>query len=56
MADLFPIFVAMNNQRCVVVGGGQVAERKVENLLEYSVHIDVISEALLNCRIGQKNI
>lgn len=43
MADLFPIFVAMNNQRCVVVGGGQVAERKVENLLEYSVHIDVIS-------------
>ena len=43
MASLFPIFLAMDDQRCVVIGGGQVAERKVENLLEYSVKIDVIS-------------
>lgn len=43
MADLFPIFLVMKEQRCVVVGGGQVAERKVQNLLEYPVQIDVIS-------------
>lgn len=43
MASLFPIFLAMDGHRCVVIGGGQVAERKVENLLEYSVGIDVIS-------------
>ena len=43
MASLFPIFLAMDAQRCVVIGGGQVAERKVENLLEYSVEINVIS-------------
>lgn len=43
MAGLFPIFLAMNDQHCVVVGGGQVAERKVENLLEYPVQIDLIS-------------
>lgn len=33
----------MDNKRCVVVGGGKVAERKVENLLEYPVQIDLIS-------------
>ena len=43
MASLFPIFLAMDAKRCVVIGGGQVAERKVENLLEYSVEINVIS-------------
>lgn len=43
MASLFPIFLSLDNRHCVVAGGGQVAERKVENLLEYPVSIDVIS-------------
>ncbi|HOQ08810.1 MAG TPA: bifunctional precorrin-2 dehydrogenase/sirohydrochlorin ferrochelatase [Syntrophomonadaceae bacterium] len=43
MASLFPIFVSLENKRCLVVGGGKVAERKVENLLEYPVQIDLVS-------------
>jgi len=43
VASLFPIFVSLENKRCLVVGGGKVAERKVENLLEYPVQIDLVS-------------
>jgi precorrin-2 dehydrogenase/sirohydrochlorin ferrochelatase len=37
------LFLSLENKRCLVVGGGQVAERKVDNLLGYSAHIEVIS-------------
>lgn len=43
MSHLFPIFLSLEHKRCLVVGGGQVAERKVDNLLGYSAHIEVIS-------------
>lgn len=43
MTTLFPIFLSLNNQRCVVVGGGQVAERKVYNLLDHGARIEMIS-------------
>jgi len=43
VASLFPIFVSLDQKRCVVVGGGKVAERKVENILDYPVQIDLIS-------------
>lgn len=43
MAGLFPVFLNLDKKRCIVVGGGKVAERKVENLLEYPVQIDLIS-------------
>ena len=42
----YPIFLNINNKRCVVIGGGQVALRKVKTLLEYGARIDVISPAL----------
>ena len=40
---LFPIYINLQNKRCLVIGGGQVALRKVENLLEYEADITVVS-------------
>jgi len=38
-----PISVAMGDRRCLVVGGGHVALRKVENLLDYEASITVVA-------------
>jgi precorrin-2 dehydrogenase/sirohydrochlorin ferrochelatase len=39
----FPIFLEMNGRRCVVIGGGAVAERKIAGLLEAGAKVAVIS-------------
>lgn len=39
----FPIFLNLKDQNCLVVGGGSVATRKVENLLSANTNITVIS-------------
>jgi siroheme synthase-like protein len=38
-----PINISLENRRCLVVGGGDVALRKVETLLEYESDITVIA-------------
>lgn len=43
MAHLFPIYLDLSGKNCLVIGGGPVAERKVENLLEYEVNIKLVS-------------
>ncbi|MFC2007606.1 bifunctional precorrin-2 dehydrogenase/sirohydrochlorin ferrochelatase [Chloroflexota bacterium] len=42
----YPIFLNISGRRCVVVGGGQVALRKVKALLEHGANVDIISPAL----------
>ena len=42
----YPIFLEMNDRRCVVIGGGAVAERKVEGLLAAGAKVTVVSPAL----------
>jgi len=42
----YPIFLDMDNRRCVVIGGGAVAERKVLGLLEAKAVVTVISPAV----------
>lgn len=42
----YPIFLNISGKRCVVVGGGQVALRKVRMLLEYGASVEVISHEL----------
>jgi precorrin-2 dehydrogenase len=42
----YPFFLEMNHRRCAVVGGGAVAERKVEGLLEVGAGVMVISPAI----------
>ena len=39
----FPMFVNLNNQPVLVIGGGMVALRKIEKLRPYGPHITVIS-------------
>jgi len=39
----FPIYLEMTRRRCLVIGGGAVAERKVAGLLEAGADVTVIS-------------
>ena len=42
----YPIYIDLQTQRCLVVGGGEVAERKVETLLRAQGTVTVISPVL----------
>ena len=42
-SSYYPVFLNISGKRCVVVGGGQVALRKVRALLEHRANIEVIS-------------
>ena len=42
----YPIFLNISGKRCVVVGGGQVAHRKIRTLLEHNADVQVISPDL----------
>lgn len=46
LASYYPVFLNISDKRCVVVGGGQVALRKVRAMLEHGANIDVISPDL----------
>jgi len=46
----YPVFLEMSGRPCVVVGGGAVAERKVEGLLSVGARVTVIS-AFLSARL-----
>jgi len=52
----YPINLDLKNRRCIVVGGGEVAERKVETLLEFDAAVVVIAPDLtsrLECHAEQ---
>jgi siroheme synthase-like protein len=38
-----PLYLEMNRRRCLVIGGGEVAERKIASLLEAGAEVTVIS-------------
>ena len=42
----YPVFLEMKQRRCVVIGGGTVAERRVEGLLAAGASVTVISPAI----------
>ena len=42
----YPIFLDVSRRRCVVIGGGPVAERRVEGLLSAGAAVTVVSPAI----------
>ncbi len=59
MNNPYPVFLDINTKRCVVVGGGHVAERRVKSLLECGAMVKVISPELsrdLELMAGKKSI
>jgi precorrin-2 dehydrogenase/sirohydrochlorin ferrochelatase len=46
IAPYYPIFVDLEGKKVVVVGGGAVAQRKIERLLEFEAQVHVISQEL----------
>lgn len=52
----FPFFVDVENQNCLVVGGGVVALRKIEKLLPFNPNITVVSPEVHKEILSIKNI
>lgn len=44
--NLYPIYLKLKDKKCLVVGGGKVAQRKIEGLKECEADITVVSPAL----------
>ena len=44
--EYYPIFLNLTGRRCLVVGGGPVAERKVDGLLQAGAAVTVVSPRL----------
>lgn len=46
MAKYYPVNLTLENKRCLVIGAGKVAERKVRRLLECGARVSVIGQAI----------
>ncbi|MDO5146232.1 MAG: bifunctional precorrin-2 dehydrogenase/sirohydrochlorin ferrochelatase [Eubacteriales bacterium] len=42
----FPIFIEIEQKKCLVIGGGKVALRKVEGLLRYGADVQVVGKEI----------
>jgi precorrin-2 dehydrogenase/sirohydrochlorin ferrochelatase len=43
MAPYYPIYLDLNGRACVIIGGGEVVERKIQYLLECGALITIVS-------------
>lgn len=48
----FPMYIDIRQKKCLVIGGGRVAARKVETLLKYEAHVVVISPEICEEILG----
>lgn len=54
MVDGYPVVLRLSGKRCLVVGGGKVAERKVERLLTCGAAVTVVSPSLTPALVAQE--
>lgn len=52
----FPFFIDIKNKKCIIVGGGNVAARKIEKLLPFEPDITVIAPKISDEIISFKGI
>lgn len=50
----YPLFLDISRRRCVVVGGGKVAERKIERLLACGARVEVVGKILTPALVALK--
>ncbi len=43
MPNYYPVYLNLEGRRCIVIGGGDVAERKIQHLLECGARVGLIS-------------
>ena len=43
MTNFYPVFLNLTGRRCVIIGGGQIAEGKITKLLDSGAKISVVS-------------
>lgn len=46
MCEYYPVYLDLSRKKCLVVGGGKVAERKVKSLLKCGAKVFVVSPVL----------
>jgi len=46
MTKLYPMMVNIKNKKCLVVGGGNVAYRKIVDLIEYGAKVTLVSKEI----------
>lgn len=51
----YPAFLNLKNKRCIVIGGGEVAERKTISLLKSGANVTVISP-MVTKRLKEKSL
>ena len=49
MTSFYPVFLNLTGRRCVVIGGGQIAEGKITTLIDSEAKITVISPDATQC-------
>lgn len=48
MTDRYPVLLRLDGERCLVVGGGPVGERKVRGLLTVGAHVTVLAPTVVD--------
>ena len=49
----FPLFINLENKKVLVIGGGKVAAKKIEKILEYGADITVVTENVVEEKLLQ---
>ena len=46
MAKYYPMMLNIENKECVIIGGGDIAYRKILELIEYGASITLVSPSI----------